>query len=153
MQNPLFLFRHPLLVLMTLVLGLAAASASAEVKTFGKHQVHYSIFPSTFLQPEIAREYNLQRSRSIGIINVSMFEEDEDGRIETIGGSIEGDVKNDIQQSRPLNFRRISEGDSVYYIAQFQYSHSELLTFEFEARPRGGDRALPVRVAHSLFDD
>lgn len=146
-------FRIALSVISTLIAVMLASPAAAEYVDFGDYQVHYSIFSSSFLQPEIAEKNGLNRSKSIGIINISIMEETEDGGLRTVGGQVEGKVLNDIQQQRFLGFRRISEGDAVYYIAEFQYRNAELLTFQVTARPQGGGSDLPIRVAHTLFND
>lgn len=146
-------YRIALSLISTLTAVMLALPATAEYVDFGDYQVHYSIFASSFLQPEIAAKNDLNRSKSIGIINISIMEETEDGGLRTVGGQVEGKVLNDIQQQRFLGFRRISEGDAVYYIAEFQYRNAELLTFHVTARPQGGGSDLPIRVAHTLYND
>lgn len=146
-------YRIALSLISTLTAVMLALPATAEYVDFGDYQVHYSIFASSFLQPEIAAKNGLNRSKSIGIINISIMEETEDGGLRTVGGQVEGKVLNDIQQQRFLGFRRISEGDAVYYIAEFQYRNAELLTFHVTARPQGGGSDLPIRVAHTLYND
>ena len=132
---------------------LASAQAHAgQYKQFGDYQVHYSIFPSSFLTPEVASQYNIVRSKSIGIVNVSILEETETG-LKPVSGQVQGQVMNDIRQSRFLGFRRISEGESVYYIAEFQFSEGELLTFQLEANVPGANDPMPVRVAQTLVND
>ncbi len=147
-------FRHYAMTLVA-VLGLAVFSgqAAAEVVDFGQYQVHYSVFSSTFLTPEIAAANNLNRSRGIGIVNISIMQENELGGISTVPGQVEGKVLNDIQQVRFLAFRRIKEGDAIYFIAEFQYSEAELLTFQITARPTGSNSELPIRFAHALFNE
>ncbi|MBE0484701.1 DUF4426 domain-containing protein [Marinobacter sp.] len=129
------------------------AQAHAGQEDFGEYQVHWSVFPSTFLTPEVARDNNLQRSRSIGTINISIMTEGEHGQIRTVGGQMEGQVANDIQQVNFLAFRRIQEGDSVYFIAQYQHRPGDLMTFNIKARPSGHNRDLQVRFSHTLFND
>ncbi|WP_152208547.1 DUF4426 domain-containing protein [Marinobacter changyiensis] len=140
-------------VISAVIAVLLTPSAAAEYVDFGDYQVHYSIFASSFLRPEIAEKNGLNRSKSIGIINISIMEETGDGGLRTVSGQVEGKVLNDIQQQRFLGFRRISEGDAVYYIAEFQYRNAELLTFQVTARPQGGGSDLPIRVAHALYND
>lgn len=132
---------------------LTLAQAQAGQTDFGEYQVHWSVFPSTFLDPEVAKANNLQRSRGIGMINISIMTEGEHGQIRTVGGQVEGQVANDIQQVNFLAFRRVQEGDSVYFIAQYQYRHGDLMTFNIKARPSGHNRDLPVRFTHTLFND
>ncbi len=80
-----------LLSLACLVL-LFTSQSHADSKDFGEFEVHWSVFPSTFLAPEIARENNLNRSRGIGIVNISIMRETEDGGLEPVSGQVEGKV-------------------------------------------------------------
>lgn len=139
--------------LLTLLLAGAPNMASADIENFGQFQVQYNIFPSTFLQPSIAAQYKLTRSRAIGTINVSIQKKGNDGSLKTVSGQIEGRVSNDIQQSDFLAFRQINEGDAVYYIAQFAYRSGELQTFNVTVRPSGSQSDLAVRQAKTLFND
>lgn len=138
------------IVLMTLA---SFQTQAAGFKDFGDYQVHWSILPSTFLAPEVAQANNLQRSKGIGIVNISIMQEGEDGTLRPITGQVEGKVSNDIQQVKFLAFRRIQEGDAVYFIAEYQYRSGELMTFNVTARPAGHQQDLAVRFAHTLFSD
>ena len=132
---------------------LWALQAQAGQKNFGDYQVHWSVFPSTFLAPEVAQANNLQRSKGIGIVNISIMTEGEHGQPGPVSGQVEGQVTNDIQQVNFLAFRRIQEGDAVYFIAQYQYRSGDLMTFNITARPSGHPQDLPVRFSHTLFND
>lgn len=138
-----------------LLLLLAAGSTAAQEKSvdFGEYQVHYAAFPSTFLPPEVAAENNLNRSRGIGIVNIAIMTTGDNGALKTVQGQVEGKVLNDVRQPRFLAFRRIREGESVYFIAEYQYSEGELMTFEITARPSGHDQDLPIRFSQTLFND
>lgn len=146
---------HSILAMAAAALFAALLSlpAHAGSEDFGDYQVHWSVFPSTFLTPETAKANNLQRSKGIGIVNISIMQENENGIPEPVTGQVEGKVSNDIQQVKFLAFRRITEGDSVYFIAQYQYSSAELMTFNITARPSGHSKDLQVRFAHTLFSD
>lgn len=142
------------ITLMMLLLTIAGPAAAQEkFKDFGEYQVHYAVFPSTFLPPEVAAANNLQRSKSIGIVNIAIMTEDENGALSTVPGQVEGKVLNDIRQASFLGFRRIQEGDAVYFIAQYQYRSGELMTFQITARPSGHNQDLPVRFSQTLFND
>lgn len=136
-----------------LLLLCCAGLTQADSKDFGEYTVSWSVLPSTFLTPEIAKENNLQRSKSIGIVNVAIMQANADGNLSPVTGQVEGRVTNDIQQVRFLAFRRIQEGSAVYFIAEYQYGTAELLTFNITARPTGHDQELPVRFSHALFND
>jgi len=146
---------HSILTMASVALFAALFSlpAHAGSEDFGDYQVHWSVLPSTFLTPETAKANNLQRSKGIGIVNISIMQKNENGILEPVTGQVEGKSSNDIQQVKFLAFRRITEGDSVYFIAQYQYSSAELMTFNITARPAGHSRDLQVRFAHTLFSD
>ncbi|MBW7472279.1 DUF4426 domain-containing protein [Marinobacter sp. M216] len=133
--------------------GFSIHAQAAGNTDFGDYQVHWSVLPSTFIAPEVARANDLQRSKGIGIVNISIMKENDDGTLSPVSGQVEGKVTNDVQQVRFLAFRRIQEGDAVYFIAEYQYSSGELMTFNITARPTGATRDLPVRFAHTLFSD
>ncbi len=141
------------ITLATALMMTWASLASAESVDFGEYQVHYSIFSSSFLRPEVAQQYDLTRSQSIGVVNIAIMKKNEDGTMKTVGGQVEGQVYNDIQQSSYMGFRRIQEGEDTYYLAQFQYANGELLTFQVTARPQGTELELPIRVTQTLFND
>lgn len=140
---------------LTILLCLTAISlpAYAGSKDFGEIQVHYSVFPSTFLPAEVAKANNLRRSQNIGIVNIAIMEETEENGLKPVSGQVEGKVLNDVQQVTYLAFRRIQEGEAVYFIAEYQYSSGELMTFEITARPSGTNQELPVRFSQTLVDD
>ncbi|MDK8465564.1 DUF4426 domain-containing protein [Marinobacter sp. SS13-12] len=144
---------HWFAILSLACLLLLSTQTHAGSKDFGEFQVHWSVFPSTFLAPEVARENNLNRSKSIGIVNISIMRETENGGLEPVSGQVEGKVLNDVQQVKFLGFRRIQEGNAVYFIAEYQYSNAELMTFQITARPTGSKEDLPIRFAHTLFND
>lgn len=140
--------------LMLLLFALAGpAMAQEKIEDFGEYQVHYAAFPSTFLPPEVAAANGLQRSGSIGIVNIAIMTKGENGALRTVPGQVEGKVLNDIRQASFLGFRRIQEGDAVYFIAQYQYRPGELMTFQITARPSGHDQDLPIRFSQTLFND
>ena len=149
-KHSIFMHSAFALVLMCFA-GLAQAQADS--KDFGEYTVSWSLLPTTFLTPEIAKENNLQRSKSIGIVNVAIMQTNADGALSPVAGQVEGRVTNDIRQVRFLAFSRIQKGDAVYFIAEYQYGTAELLTFNVTARPTGHDQELPVRFSQALFND
>ncbi|HKK55640.1 DUF4426 domain-containing protein [Marinobacter sp.] len=140
-------------LLTVVILLLVASTSQAGSKDFGEYVVQWSVFPSTFLTPEVAKENDLNRSRGIGVVNIVIMSAAEDGGMDTVSGQVEGKVLNEVQQPTFLAFRRIQEGDAVYFIAEYQYSNAELMTFEITARPTGGQSDLPVRFSHTLFNE
>lgn len=113
--------------LITLTLGLLLSlGVAAEQKiTSGALDIHYIVFNSSFLQPEIAKAAGLERGKNIAVLNVSPLR---DGKGEK--STVTGTLTNLMSQAKTLQFREIDEGDAVYYIAQFPIDGRELLKFD-----------------------
>lgn len=149
-----------MLKMMTLVLGLLCATlAQAEqLKRFTSekgvaYDIHYIAFTSTFLQPEIAKQYKLMRSQAIGIVNVSVLKHEADGKQTPVGAVIEGMVTNDIQQQNFLGFQQIIENPAIYYLAQTQFREGEVLTFDLSVYPEGERVPFKLRFSQTFYND
>ena len=145
-----------LLVLALLLAGSFAHAVPDDnegVTEFDDYRVHYSVIPSTFLEKKTARKYDLTRSRSVGLLNVAVHEPSGEDAPNPITAEVKGTFTNEARQTKQLSFRRVQEGDAVYYLAQFQYRQGELLIFELEPAPYGDSKTLPVRFSRELYDD
>lgn len=121
--------------LMALLVTTAPAHAE-QMHKMGNWDVHYIALGSTFLTPKVAKTYGLVRSKYNGIINISILKRDKGGKAEQV--SIQGTAKNLVGNTKKLQFKEITEGESVYYIAQLSYSNEE--TFSIEITMRQGNR-------------
>lgn len=135
--------------LLTLCLSLFLAfSAQAERKqSYGDLDVHYSIFNSTFLQPETATATGLKRSKNQAVLNVSMVKDGQGQK-----GAVNGSFKNLLGQSQTLTFTEIDEGNAVYYLAQFAITSQELLRFELQVTDSDG-KTHPLKFNQEVFPD
>ena len=117
------------------------------------YEVHYIALASTFLDEEVAKQYKLVRSRSLGLVNISIIRVDKDGKRKAVGGAVQAEMINEIRQSQYLSFQQIVEGDAIYYLAQLQYREGELLTFDVTVYPEGGTQALKLRFVQNFYND
>lgn len=149
--------RHTLQQLLVLVTAvLVSASAWSDNRTeFDDYVIYHSAIPSTFISPEIAEEYNLTRSRTIGILNVSIHARDgeNDDKFKAVAASLDGSMTNEAQQRDSLSFKRVREGDAVYYLAQFQYRDGNSLDFELDVTPQGESDPLALRFSREIHDE
>lgn len=119
------------LVLLALCLSLPAVAERK--KSFGDLDVHYIAFNSSFLQPEIAAASNLVRSKTQGVVNISVLKAGT-----PITASVTGEVKDLVGRSQPLTFRQVKEGAAIYYLAQYTFTQRELLRFTINVRANDG---------------
>lgn len=124
-----------------LFIGLMAISvanmANAEnMKKMDNINVHYIALGSTFLTPEIAKAYGIERSRYKGLVNISVLDNTQAGHpAKTV--IIKGKARNDVGQIKSLAFTEVKEGDAVYYLAQVSYSNEETIYFDINITDKG----------------
>lgn len=112
-----------------------AASAVAEdrpFREFGNYRVYYSAFNSSFVTPEVAAAYQIERGRDRGLINIAVVP------AKAIGGRaalVSGHVSNIFAQRQKLEFLEIREGEAVYYLAPFRFENEDSLTFDVTVKP------------------
>lgn len=140
-------------LLMMLALASTAAPGSESPADFEGYDVHYAALPSTFLDAETARQYDLVRSRAVGLLNVSVHRTAGEAAPEPITVQLQGTTTNEVRQVKELSFKRVQEGDAIYYLAQFRYREGKTMVFEFEAAPYGESKTLPVRFSRELYHD
>ena len=130
------------LALLLLTLSLALPAAAERLQRFGDLEVHYNVFNSSFLQPEIAASSGLVRSKTQGVLNVAVMRAGKP----VPAAAVSGTVKNLIGQSKPLAFQRVSEGEgdqqAVYHLAQFPVTEREVLTFDLKVQEGGTTHSL-----------
>lgn len=108
---------------------LAPATYAENMKKLGSMNVHYIALGATFLTPEIAKTYGIERSKYNGLINISVLDNTQKGT-PAKAVSISGTAKNLTGQFKRLEFQEVREGNAIYYLAQVNYRDKEKLTFD-----------------------
>jgi len=103
-----------------------------QFKTFTNHEVHYIALPSTFIQPEIAKQYGIKRSKNNGLLNISILDKRQDKAAVT--ATLTGTARNLIGQTHQLTFTEVKEGKSIYYLADYTYINEEIVNFEINIK-------------------
>lgn len=127
---------------------LLSSNLLAEQKyTAGDLDIHYIVFNSSFLQPEVAKATGLERSKNVAVLNISLVRSGQGEK-----ARIQGRMNNLLGQERNLNFREIDEGSAVYYIAQFPIDSREVLKFAIEVTDAEQKRHL-LNFNQEVFPD
>lgn len=125
--------RYLSMLLLSLFMAVSAQAEVKFVKSFGDLEVHYIVFNSTFLQPDIAAANGLVRGPKTAVVNISMIK---DGQGQA--GSVSGEFRNLLSQRQELKFNEVREGEAVYYLAQFNFDSREVLNFDLRVRANDG---------------
>lgn len=120
-----------------LLLGLVVQTAHAEEVSFGDYTIHYIAVNSTFLQPEIAAQYDIVRGPRSAFLNIAVLRDNDNGLGTPVTAVVKGATRNMLQQEGEIPFSEVREGEAIYYIGQFDFSDGEFLRFLVEVQPEG----------------
>ncbi|AWB57026.1 MULTISPECIES: DUF4426 domain-containing protein [unclassified Colwellia] len=127
---------NKLMLICALALIFTTSVNAENMKEMDDINVHYIALGSTFLTPEIAKAYGIERSRYKGLVNIAVLDNTQDGNpAKTV--NINGRARNDIGQIKSLDFMEVKEGDAVYYLAQVSYSNEETIYFDIMITDKG----------------
>jgi hypothetical protein len=148
----------PLASLLLLLLFLVGHPAQAQgpaqqqfEKRSGDYTVHYSLFPSSFLQADIAGTYGITRAKDRAILNVSVRHHR--GNTSEAQSALVRGTSSDLIHSLPLKFQEIREQGAVYYIAEVRISNPATLYFDLQVKPDPNSAAIQVRFNKEVFPE
>ncbi len=127
--------------------ALPAGATSADI---GDHVVHFSAQSTDQLPPEVARAYNIVRSKNRAMLNVSVLSK-ADNR--PVSASVTVKTVNLTGQLKNITMRQIDEQDAIYYIGEVPVANRETLIFDISIMPEGVDTASDVRFKRQFFTD
>lgn len=132
---------------LALVLLLAAGLAQAQgQQAAGDYQVYYSAFPSGFLTPEVARDYGILRSRTRGVLLVSVKRAGQ-----PVAARIEAQVGPGGGRLQPLELRPVQTDGVISYIGSFAIADGESRQFQLRVTPADGE-PLDIAFSQQFFD-
>ena len=134
-------------VSLVFCLLLALPAVAERKQTFGELDVHYSVFNSSFLQPDVAAAAGLTRSKTVGVLNIAALK---DGKGQA--AKVSGTLKNLLGQTSELKFKQVLETGAVYYLAEFPLRQREMLTFSIQVQI-GGAAPHTLTFNQEVFPD
>lgn len=123
-------------------------SHGEQKQTLGNWDVHYMVLTSTFLTPDVARSYGIQRSKYNAVINVSVLDKDSSKAQNLL---VSGKATNLIGTSKKLEFKEVIEGESIYYIATLSFRDQEQYRFEIDLN-QGTDQQT-LKFSQKLYSE
>ncbi|MFQ5635163.1 MAG: DUF4426 domain-containing protein [Gammaproteobacteria bacterium] len=133
--------------------GPAAEPPNASMKDFGDYVIHFNAIATDQLQPEVARAYNITRSKNRAMLNVSIIRKVEGTIGKSVAGSVSATANNLTGQLKNLTLRQVQEGDAVYYIGDVSVASGETLVFNIDATPINETSRFSVRFSRQFFAD
>ncbi|MFT6733119.1 MAG: hypothetical protein ACJAS9_001304 [Polaribacter sp.] len=136
----------------------------ANEQRVGEYTVHYNLFNSSKITPEVATQYKLKRSNNIALLNISVVRNatDTDFKsstdVSTEPDKVTGVISNVFGQGQSLSgqhkglaFREIREETAIYYIAAIPIFHGERLSFDIQVQPEKIGKLIPISFKQQVF--
>jgi len=146
------LVHNPLKALFILLVSLISLNAFAEnSKEFGDYVIHYNAFRSDTISPEVAKQHNLPRANNRVLINISILKKVMNTTGKPTNSKVTGHASNLTGQLKQLEFKEITEGNAIYYLADTKVSDGEFLKFDIKIIPEGEKRPARLRFDKRFF--
>ena len=127
-----------------------AEPAGESMKNIGGYVVHFSAQSTDQLSPEIARAYNIVRSKNRAMLNVSVLRESDNVSVEA---DVQVKTVNLTGQLKNVSMRKVPDQQAIYYIGETPVANRETLIFDITVRPEGADTASEVRFKRQFYTD
>lgn len=124
-----------------------AAATNADI---GDHIVHFSALSTDQLPPDVARNYNIVRSKNRAMLNVSVLRESDQV---AVTANVTVKTVNLTGQLKNITMRRINEQEAIYYIGEVAVANRETLIFDISITPDGVNSSSDVRFKRQFFTD
>jgi hypothetical protein len=147
-------------IIMLTLLGACGGGDQATVPTaepagasnidIGDHIVHFSAQSTDQLPPDIARAYNIVRSKNRVMLNVSVLKESDSS---AVTAKVSVKTQNLTGQLKNVTMREVREQEAIYYIGETAVANQETLIFDIGVTPEGKSTPSDVRFKRQFYTD
>ena len=140
------------IIILIAVLLSTSTLIKANEQQVGEYTVHYNLFNSSMITPEVATQYKLKRSKNIALLNISVVRNTSDSeKVVGVVSNVFGQGSSLSGQHKGLAFREIKEESAIYYIAQVKVFHGERLSFDLQVQPEKKGKLIPISFKQQIF--
>lgn len=136
-------------------LAQAAPSSLQSHQDFGDYRIHFNALSTDSLAPQVARAYNIVRSKSRAMLNVSIMRRDDSATSAPVKGRVMVNASNLTGQLKVVKLREIVEGEgaaaAIYYIGELPVADGETLIFDIAVTPEGETASYQIRFQKQFF--
>ena len=135
-------------LLGSLLLIKSSAAHAEQKQQLGEWDVHYMVVSTPFLTPEVAASYGIVRSKFNALVNISVLDA-VTGTAQRV--SVSGTAKNLIGTTKTLTFKKVEEGDAIYYLAVLPFRDRE--NYRFSIDVQRGNTMQTLNFKQEMFVD
>ena len=145
-------FKIAVLGLLALLLFTLTARAENSTSIPG-YTIHHNALPTASLDPDVARQYRIQRSKYRGMLNVSVIKDIPGSTGKAVDAIVMAKATNIRGQLISIPMRKVTEGDAIYFIGEFRIADQETLNFQLQVKPKGETRFYKAELSQQFFID
>ena len=118
---------------LAVLLGFSVVAGAQQANRFDDYEIHYSAMPTGMLNDQIAESYGILRSRTRGMVMVTVLRDGEPvtARVDILARDVDEDITE-------IGARRVRDSGWVSYVGTFPVEEGEALTFEITVNPHAG---------------
>ena len=132
----------------------AANSRSQNTKVKNGYEIHYNAFSTDFLTKEVAKNYQIGRSKTRGMVNIAVLKQHKDSTSTAVEANITLKAQNLYGQIKSVDLRKINENDgAIYYIGTFPVSSRETINFKVSVLASGEKSTIDIKFSQEFFTD
>jgi hypothetical protein len=120
-------------------------------KDFGDYIVYFNALNTDQLDPKIASDYQIVRSKSRAMLSVSIHRKGENGQNTAVTGAVSASAVNLNGQLKTMTLREIKEGEAIYYIGELAITDGEVLIYTIDATPSNDPSRFTIRYKKQFF--
>jgi len=125
-----------------------AEEAGESSVDIGNHVVHFSSQATDQIPPEVARNYNIVRSKNRAMLTVSVIEKSSN---QPVAAEVIVKTVNLTGQLKNITMRTITEQQAIYYIGETPIANRETLVFDISVKPDGVGSPSDIRFQRQFF--
>ncbi len=127
-----------------------AQPSGATSADIGDFVVHVSAQSTDQLPPDVARTYNIVRSKNRAMLTVSVLQTADN---KAVTAAVTVKTVNLTGQLKNVTMRQENEGEAIYYIGETTIANRETLIFDISVTPDGTEKPSEVRFKRQFFTD
>lgn len=130
------------------------AFAANNSKQENGYEVNYIALSTMVLTPEVAKNYQIGRSKSKGFVNIAVLKTNTNSISSPVEATIVLSAKNSYGQNKSVLLEKVSENDgAIYYIGTFSISSKETINFKAQVQPASTTHLIEIKFTKDFYTD
>lgn len=116
----------------------------------GGYELRYGAVQASGLAAEVAADYGIERRDDRLVVNLSVLQRRTGSLPVPVEAQVAGTWRNLIGEAQALEFRRVTAGTGVSYVAEAPLRDRESIVLELQAQPAGSSTLIEARLTRQF---